>query len=95
MTNKPTVNEEQKWVNLLVSLANPHLLDEQDGYDPLYELVDKVLSKIFMDFQAKDLNALEDLLKWIPSKDLVVYLDAERRKDRLVRLANPFPTEDK
>jgi hypothetical protein len=65
------------------------------GYDPLYELVDEVLSKIYMDIHAKDLIALENLLKWIPSKNLMVYLDAERRKDRLVRLANPFPSEDK
>ena len=59
------------------------------------ELIDEVLSKIYMDFKTNDLDLLENLLKWIPSKDLVVYLDAERRKDRLVRLANPFPTEDK
>ena len=91
MTNKPTVDEEKKWVNLLVSVANPDLLDEQRN-DPLNKLVQEVLCKIYMDFKAKDLDALENLLKWIPSKNLLVYLDAERRKDRLVRLANPFPT---
>ena len=91
MNYKNPVDEEKKWVNLLVSVANPDLLDEQRN-DPLNKLVQEVLCKIYMDFKAKDLDALENLLKWIPSKNLLVYLDAERRKDRLVRLANPFPT---
>ena len=94
MNYKNPVDEEKKWVNLLVSVANPDLLDEQRN-DPLNKLVQEVLCKIYMDFKAKDLDALENLLKWIPSKNLLVYLDAERRKDRLVRLANPLPTEDK
>ena len=89
------VDEEKKWVNLLVSLANPDLLDEQDTEDRLNKLVQEVLSKIYMDIHAKDLDALENLLKWIPSKNLWGYLDAERRKDRLVRLDNPFPSGDK
>ena len=95
MHYKNPVDEEKKWVNLLVSLANPDLLDEPDRNDPLNKLVQEVLSKIYMDFKTHDLDLVENLLKWIPSKDLVVYLDAERRKDRLVRLANPFPSEDK
>ena len=95
MNYKNPVDEEKKWVNLLVSLANPDLLDEQDRNDRLNKLVQEVLSKIYMDIHAKDLDALENLLKWIPSKNLLVYLDEERRKDRLVRLDNPFPTEDK
>ena len=95
MNYKNPVDEEKKWVNLLVSIANPDLLDEPDRNDPLNKLVQEVLSKIYMDFKTHDLDLVENLLKWIPSKDLVVYLDAERRKDRLVRLANPFPTEDK
>jgi hypothetical protein len=90
MNYKNPVDEEEKWVNLLVSLANPD--HEQDR---LNKLVQEVLSKIYMDIHAKDLDALENLLKWIPSKNLLVYLDEERRKDRLVRLANPFPTGDK
>ena len=95
MNYKNPVDEEKKWVNLLVSLANPDLLDEQDRNDRLNKLVQEVLSKIYMDIHAKDLDALENLLKWIPSKNLLVYLDEERRKDRLIRLANPFPAEDK
>ena len=94
MNYKNPVDEEKKWVNLLVSVANPDLLDEQRN-DPLNKLVQEVLCKIYMDFKAKDLDALENLLKWIPSKNLLGYLDAERRKDRLVRLANPLPTGDK
>jgi hypothetical protein len=95
MNYKNPVDEEKKWVNLLRSIANPDLLDEQDRNDRLNKLVQEVLSKIYMDIHAKDLDALENLLKWIPSKNLLVYLDEERRKDRLVRLANPFPTGDK
>ena len=95
MNYKNPVDEEKKWVNLLVSVANPDLLDEQDRNDRLNKLVQEVLSKIYMDIHAKDLDALENLLKWIPSKNLLVYLDAERRKDRLVRLDNPFPSGDK
>jgi hypothetical protein len=91
MNYKNPVDEEKKWVNLLVSVANPDLLDEQRN-DPLNKLVQEVLCKIYMDFKAKDLDALENLLKWIPSKNLFIFLDSERRKDRLVRLANPFPT---
>ena len=72
MNYKNPVDEEKKWVNLLVSVANPDLLDEQRN-DPLNKLVQEVLCKIYMDFKAKDLDALENLLKWIPSKNLFVY----------------------
>ena len=92
MTNKPTVNEEQKWVNLLVSIANPDLLDEQDRKQ---ELIDEVLSRVVVDVLKGDVTAIEELLRFTPQKRLLGFLDEERAAELKLRLDNPFPTEDK
>ena len=92
MNYKNPVDEEKKWVNLLVSIANPDLLDEQDRKQ---ELIDEVLSRVVVDVLKGDVTAIEELLRFTPQKRLLGFLDEERAAELKLRLANPFPSEDK
>jgi len=57
------------------------------------EVIDRALSQIFVDVTTRDLTALEEMLAFVPKKNLLAYIDAESAADHLLRVSNPFPLE--
>tara|TARA_R110002124_G_C8555682_1_gene479807 strand:- start:316 stop:501 length:186 start_codon:yes stop_codon:yes gene_type:complete len=55
------------------------------------ELIDEVLSRVVVDVMVGDVTAIEELLRFIPQKRLLGFLDAERAAELKLRLDNPFP----
>ena len=55
------------------------------------ELIDEVLSRVVVDVLVGDVTAIEELLRFIPQKRLLGFLDEERVAELKLRLDNPFP----
>tara|TARA_R110000787_G_scaffold165416_1_gene278584 strand:+ start:2282 stop:2470 length:189 start_codon:yes stop_codon:yes gene_type:complete len=55
------------------------------------ELIDEVLSRVVVDVLVGDVTAIEELLRFIPQKRLLDFLDEERVAELKLRLDNPFP----
>jgi len=43
----------------------------------MQDLIDRVLDQIAQDLEGSDLTALEELLKFVPQKNLIAYLTEE------------------
>ena len=54
------------------------------------EVIDRALSQIFTDVINRDLTAIEEMLAFVPKKNLLAYIDAETAADHLVRVSNPL-----
>ena len=54
------------------------------------EVIDRALSRIFTDVLNRDLNGIEEIIKWIPKHRLLRYIDSETAADHLVRVSNPL-----
>jgi hypothetical protein len=59
------------------------------------ELIDEALSRVIVDVFVGDITAIQELLRLTPQKILLGFLDEERAAELKLRLANPFPSEDK
>tara|TARA_B110000285_G_scaffold203718_1_gene240107 strand:+ start:1326 stop:1514 length:189 start_codon:yes stop_codon:yes gene_type:complete len=55
------------------------------------ELIDEVLSRVVVDVLVGDVTAIEELLRFIPQKRLLGFIDEERVAELKLRLDNPFP----
>jgi len=55
------------------------------------ELIDRALSRIFVDVSTNDLTAVEELLSVVPKKNLLAFIDQERLHEKELRINNPHP----
>ena len=92
---------ENYQVNELIDreLWHPVIVQRCDEINSIYynrrnqEVIDRALSQIFTDVIKRDLTAIEEMLAFVPKKNLLAYIDAETAADHLVRVSNPLEVQ--
>ena len=95
---------ENYQVNELIDreLWHPVIVQRCDEINSIYynrrnqEVINRALSRIYTDVITsyseidRDLKAIEEMLAFVPKKNLLDYIDAETAADHLLRVSNPL-----
>lgn len=80
-------------------LWHPVIVQRCDEINSIYydrrnqEVIDRAVSRIFTDVLKLDLKAIEEMLAFVPKKNLLDYIDAETAADHLLRVSNPLEVQ--
>jgi len=86
-------------------LWHPVIVRRCDEINSIYynrrnqEVINRALSRIYTDVITsyseidRDLKAIEEMLAFVPKKNLLDYIDAETAADHLLRVSNPLEVQ--